>query len=374
LTVIEIVFWLTCFCGLIWAAAVFALAFGMARLRHSHSYAKPTIAILIAARNEEECISDCLAAIEKQDYPENLREIVVINDNSDDSTADIARSFRDKIPGLRIIDAGELPEGIAPKKNALIAGIKATSSDIILTTDTDCQPPPGWISGIATCFEQDVDAVVGYSPLTGRGLIGALARFDGFISAIISAGTTGLGYPGSSVGRNFAYRRQAWLDAGGFGSDAAAASGDDDLLLQRIASRGKKVVFATDPNSFVPARGKEKFPEWWRMKRRHYSAARRYKPGLVIAGTLLYLFNPALVIMTIMAAAGHIDPIVAVGVWGAKISADGLALSRGSRLFHHQGWVFPWLIGEILSPVIFTILLPVSMVGRINWKGRKLDG
>ena len=372
--IVGFIFWLTCICGLVWAAVVFALAVGMARLRHPRSDIRPTIAVLIAARNEEECIGDCLNAIEKQDYPQDLREIIVIDDNSNDSTAEIVSSFYDRIAGLKVIHAGELSEGIAPKKNALIAGIKATSSEIILTTDADCQPPPGWIAAVASCFEQDVDAVVGYSPLRGTGLTGGLARFDGFISAIISAGTTGLGYPSSSVGRNFAYRRQAWLDAGGFGTSAAAASGDDDLLLQRIASSGKKVVFATNPNSFVPAKGKEKFSEWWRMKRRHYSAGKRYKPGLVIAGTMLYLFNPALVVMTVMAATGQIDPVVTAAVWGAKLSADGLALARGARLFQYQGWILTWLIGEVISPIIFTILLPVSMIGKVKWKGRKLDG
>ena len=370
--------------GIVWTACALALAIGIGRLKLPESEAvtcgeataslgKPTVSVLIAARNEEHNIGRCLEAMSRQDYPDQLREIVVIDDNSTDGTAGIVKSYLDRIKGLRLIDAGELRPGMAPKKSALIKGIHATTGEIILTTDADCEPPPGWITGIVEAFSTETDSVVGYSPLRGAGQMGKLSRFDGLVSAVISAGSIGLGIAGSAVGRNFAYRRRAWQDAGGFGGSAAGASGDDDLLLQRIARNGGRIAFAIDPGTFVPARGKASFTDWWCMKRRHFSAGKRYTPSLKVLGSLLYLFNPALIAMFVFAMLGHIDPILAAAVWGAKLSVDGLALARGVRLFNERGWIVPWLIGEIISPFILTILIPASLVGKIAWKGRKLE-
>ena len=372
-TAAEIILYITLITGAIWAATVIALNIGLGRHKAFSSDFKPRLSVLIAARNEEKNIDDCLLTLSAQDYPVDLREIVVIDDNSTDRTKEIASGYTERIPGFKVIDVGTPREGVAPKKSALITGIAETTGEIIITTDADCSPPPGWLSEMAGLFEPDVDAVVGFSPLEGRGIAGALARFDSLVNAVISAGALGLGVAGSAVGRNFAYRRKAWQDAGGFGTGAAAASGDDDLLLQRIAANGGKILFATDPATFVPAWGRKSLVEWWRMKRRHFSAGKRYKFGLVILGTLLYLFNPALIALTVFAICGEIEPYwMITSTWCLKISIDGLALERGAERFRIYDWKLTWLIAELVSPFILTVLLPASMVGKIGWKGRRL--
>ena len=109
------------------------------------------------------------------------------------------------------------------------------------------------------------------------------------------------------------------------------------------------------------------------MKRRHYSAGKRYNPGFITLGIFLYAFNPLLIITAIMAALGSYDPIIIAAVWGAKACIDGLTLSRGARLLREHDWVLSWFLAEIVSPLIFTILLPLSMVGKVKWKDRSLN-
>lgn len=367
-----IILWITLVTGIVWVSAVIAIAIGLEQLRTHSGTSKPRVSVLIAVRNEEDNIPRCLKALSIQDYPVDLREFIVIDDNSTDRTAEIVNDFKDQIPGLMLIRAKPPTEGVAPKKNALITGINGSSGEVIITTDADCAPPPGWLNGIARLFELGVDAVVGYSPLEGKGMVGALVRFDGFINAVTSAGTIGLGIPTSAVGRNLAYRRSVWQEINGFGQDVAGASGDDDLLLQRIAEAGYKTLFNIDPDTFVPAKGQESFARWWQMKRRHFSAGKRYKPSLVVTGAVLYLFNPALILAAGMTLAGYFDPIVLAAIWGAKVSIDGLTLSRGAKLFRMRNWALTWLIAEIISPLIFTFLLPASLIGNIKWKDRSL--
>ncbi|MCF7809385.1 glycosyltransferase [bacterium] len=372
MTLTTITFYLLLFCGSVWVVAVFLLAIGLGRLRRVSSASLPSVSVLVAARNEEQNILKCLKALSEQNYPSDLREYIIINDNSTDRTAEIIEEFINTTPGFRLLQAEPAPAGVAPKKHTLLTGINASTGDIILTTDADCQPPHGWLRSMTGCFKPDTDAVVGHSPLHEIGLISSLVHFDGFINAVISAGTLGLGKASSSVGRNFAYLRTAFNKVGGFGSGLTTASGDDDLLLQRIVKNGGNAVFNIDPRSFVPALGQQTLRGWWQMKRRHYSAGKRYNPALIAIGIFLYAFNPLLIITAIMAAYGSYDPGTIAAVWGAKACIDGLALSRGARLLREHDWLLSWFLAEIVSPLIFTILLPLSMVGKVKWKDRTL--
>ena len=332
----------------------------------------------------------CLIA---QDYPKGKLEIVIIDDGSTDGTAALAIEAAEGTTNFRVIQAPPPPSGVSPKKNALMTGIEATTGEVILTTDADCRPGPHWVKNIAGYFEEGVNAVVGHSPLRisdfGLGSSAIrnpqsafrLASFDSFINAVVAAGTIGLGVPTTAVGRNFAYRRSAFEAVGGFGSSLSGASGDDDLLLQRIAAPipnskfqipNFPIRFAISPASFVPASGAATILDWLRVKRRHLSAGKRYSPGLITLATPLYLFNVGLLGLLALAAFGLISFWWLVGLWGAKALADGITLGKGAQLLNEKRWFSSWLVAELISPVIFTIMVPLSLVGKVTWKGREL--
>lgn len=349
------------------------LTIGLYMPRGSQSSKRHRATVLIAARNEAANIAACLNAIAAQDYPAELLDVIVIDDNSTDQTTAIAKSFRSQIPGLRVIDAGTPPMGIAPKKHALSVGIASATSAIILTTDADCTPPPGWIGGMVSCFADDVQAVAGFAPLDGSGIAGAIGRLDALINAVVSAGTIGIGSPATVTGRNFAYRKSAWEAVGGFGDTAKGASGDDDLLLQRISSSGGKVAFCDDPVTFVPSPAQPSVAAWLKMKRRHLSAGKRYQMPLLAFATLLYLFQVGLAVSFAFSLSGAIGWTGLLMVWMAKIAFDGIALGIGARRFKQRNWRVSWLVAEVLSPLIFAIIVPVSLFGKISWKGRQLN-
>src|SRR2546429_5211201 len=77
---------------------------------------EPTISVIIPARNEESVIAACVRSVAVQ--PEVL-EIVVVNDQSTDRTAEIVRGLASEIPRLRSLDTSELPAGWVGKKTAV---------------------------------------------------------------------------------------------------------------------------------------------------------------------------------------------------------------------------------------------------------------
>lgn len=343
----------------------------------------PSVSVLVAARNEEANIKNCLESLIGQDYPVDKLQIYIVDDRSEDSTAQIVQQYSEKYPIVHLLTASEPPPGIAPKKNAIMHGIESSSGDLILTTDADCTPSKKWVSTMISRFVGGVDAVVGFSPLTGTGLAAAISRFDSFVNAVVSASTIGLNKPTTAVGRNFAYRRSAWEQVSGFGSSVSGASGDDDLLLQRIAYGNHmpdskvcytpKVIFSIDPDSNVIALGPDNLSAWLKMKRRHISAGSRYKAKMIFISIFLYLFNILLILWGLMEVSGFYTGNFAPYIWETKLIFDALTLSLGAIILKHRGWAVQWMIAELVSPVLFTLLIPASLFGKIGWKGRILN-
>jgi len=79
----------------------------------------PQISVIVPARNEEACLADCLQSLVSQTGV--AFEIIVVDDHSTDRTREIATSF----PGVRVIDAGPLPDGWTGKNNAVAAGARS---------------------------------------------------------------------------------------------------------------------------------------------------------------------------------------------------------------------------------------------------------
>jgi glycosyltransferase involved in cell wall biosynthesis len=120
--------------------------------------ARPEVSVIIPARNEEACLGTCLASLTaQQGVP---FEIIVVDDGSTDRTAAIARSFL----GVKLIDAGPLPEGWSGKSNAAYSGARQARGKWLLFTDADTVHLAG---ALAHSFEEGkhhgVD-MLSYSP------------------------------------------------------------------------------------------------------------------------------------------------------------------------------------------------------------------
>ena len=92
---------------------------------------RPTVSVIVPARNEEACLWTCLNSLVEQTGM--AFEIIVVDDHSTDRTREIAVSF----PSVRIIDAGNLPAGWTGKNNAVATGARAARGEWLLFTDAD---------------------------------------------------------------------------------------------------------------------------------------------------------------------------------------------------------------------------------------------
>jgi len=234
----------------------------------------PGVSVIICARNEEKNLMDLIPSVLEQNYP-NF-EVIVINDNSWDDSADILKALQVRYPNLHVTHLDEEKQRMQGKKFAITLGIKAAKYERILLTDADCRTlGPNWIREMMTGIDRPI--ILGYSPYKRqKGILNALIRFDAYQTALNYFGMAMSGLPYMGVGRNLSYTKDTFFKVGGFRSHMNLLSGDDDLFINQVAnSKNTSVVISLE--SQMETEAKSTFFDWIKQKRRHFSVAPKYR-------------------------------------------------------------------------------------------------
>jgi chlorobactene glucosyltransferase len=129
----------------------------------------PLISVLVPARDEEDNIRACVESLQKQDYP-NF-EILVLDDNSTDDTADIVMELAAKDKRLRLLRGQTLPEDWAGKPFACYQLAQAAQGSWLLFVDADTIHEPEMLrSVLALALEQKTSLLSGFPRQIGSSL------------------------------------------------------------------------------------------------------------------------------------------------------------------------------------------------------------
>lgn len=119
----------------------------------------PFVSIVVPVCNEERWIEECIRALLAQDYPEDRYEILVVDNNSTDRSAERAAAF----PRVRL-----LRESVQGDFAARNRGIAEARGDILAFTDSDTAPRPGWLRAIvAHMSTTDAVLLIGHLEFSG---------------------------------------------------------------------------------------------------------------------------------------------------------------------------------------------------------------
>ena len=305
-------------------------------------YQQHPVSVIICARDEDENLARNLPGVLVQQYPSTY-EVVVVNDNSLDDSKYILQELKKTFKSMHVVELTQEAMHIAGKKYPLSVGIREAKHEVLLLTDADCVPASEhWVEKMQGAYGEETEIVLGYGAYhKRRGLLNKLIRFETFHTALQYLSYALAGIPYMGVGRNLSYKKSLFFRNKGFSSINHIPSGDDDLFINRCATRTNTAVMI-DPESITRSIPKTTWGSWLRQKARHYTTARYYKPkhkfllGLYFATQFAFypLFAAALVLF---------DWRLALGVFGLRLILQGIVLYKSMKKLDEKD-LWPWYL------------------------------
>jgi len=191
----------------------------------------PTISIIIPARNEEKRLGQLLESISRQSFAPF--EVIVVNDQSTDKTAEVAKNF-----GATVIESGKRPADFAPKPFVCDVGFKQSTGSVVLFLDADTCLAPNFVETVASFFSLSNNNVLSIQPFhrTSK-LVQSLSFYFHFVSIVASGLLSLLPFSLGVFGPCIAMRRQAYESVGGFTNEKVKSSIIEDVELGEVLKR-----------------------------------------------------------------------------------------------------------------------------------------
>jgi len=254
-----------------------------------HTY-KLAISVIVAAKNEEDNIKELITSLKIQNYPNEKFEVVIVDDNSTDSTFNFTQEEILGYSNFSVIKAeNKKYEG---KRGALQIGIEKSKYDYILITDADCIASDNLLIAYSNKFSANFDFIFGVSPFRQtKSIVNKIACFDNLWVHILSFAFANIGLPYSASARSFGFRKSSFLKINGYKFTTDTLSGDDDLLLREAIKHRNKIGTITEKNAFVYTNSKSSLREFIRQKSRHISTSNYYAPKILFLLGIWHLLN-----------------------------------------------------------------------------------
>ncbi|MFC2083814.1 glycosyltransferase [Bacteroidota bacterium] len=214
----------------------------------------PSVSVIVAVRDEEENIHDCIRSLNNLNYPDEKIEIIIIDDHSTDNTSEIVKNFISNKQKFKLLFVEKQIGKLSGKANAISNAIKEARGEIILTTDADCAVSPNWAKTIASYFTEDVAVVCGFTNQNENKLFGAMQSVDFIYLLAVASGLINLGKPLSCIGNNMSYRRDVYDEMGGYESLPFSVTEDSRLLIAIDKLKKYKILYPLDPEGLVTSK------------------------------------------------------------------------------------------------------------------------
>lgn len=263
---------------------------------------KTKVTILIAARNEEDNIRATIEDLLAQDYPRELTEIIIVDDHSTDNTAAIINSYAGH--GVQLIQLHADQALNSYKKKAIAEAIRRSTGELMVATDADCRMGTKWLSTIVGYYETEQPLMIS-SPVAyfeEKNLFEYLQTLE--FSYLIGMGASFIGNNRASTcnGANLAYRKDTFYEVGGFSGIDDLASGDDELLLQKIAARFPgRIGFLKSNHAVVYTHAKHNLKSFIQQRRRWASKSTKYKDKkIIVVAICIWFFNALMIVNALL--------------------------------------------------------------------------
>lgn len=340
----------------------------------------PAIAVIIPARNEEANIGPCLTGLAQQTYPSDRLQVVVVDDNSSDRTAEVVEVLAARHPAIRLLRSPALPRDWTGKTHACWIGANAVSesADWLCFLDADMRAEPALLASAMQAAAAERLDLLSLAPRQELGSFAErLTMPCGLYALAFCQDLARLQAPDSSdataTGQFMLLRRDAYTRVGGHAAVRSIIS--EDVALARLMKRSGCRVVLKDGSRLLSTRMYTGWQTLW--------------PGLA-KNLIDMLGGPVATVATSLAAVVLAWAAVLLPAWdavacwqGSEIACIALvpALMASAAAFglHIAG------AGHFRIPAWYGLLFPLGytvgaamaldsirqrLTGRVSWKGR----
>ena len=328
------------------------------------------VSVIVPARNEEQNIARLIRSLKAQTCVGDGYEIIIVDDGSTDSTADIVKQFQASNISLIRLPAG----APSSKKMAISAGIRLAKGELIVCTDADCTHPPEWLKTLHDFYiSRQASFIAAPVKFTyDSSLLQKFQALDFLTLQGITAASVATGFHTMCNGANLAYPKKTFEAVNGFDGIDRVATGDDMLLMFKIWKNDPQhVYYLKNENAIVSTAPMPTWRAFFMQRKRWASKSLVYDDFRIITVLgFVYLFN---LLFFALVAAAITDPAYwwhVAGFWIAKTMIETPFVYSVAR-FYQEKHLVKYLLPFQPLHIFYTVFIGlVSQFGKYEWKGR----
>jgi cellulose synthase/poly-beta-1,6-N-acetylglucosamine synthase-like glycosyltransferase len=333
------------------------------------------ISVIIPFRNESETILHSLKSIEGQDFPKDKFEVIYVNDCSDDDSLEKITNSQ-KSSNIKVISVPGVYYNQAHKKRAVKYAIDNSAGSIIVVTDCDCIHGSKWLSIMISYFDKDTAMISGpVTFITGSSFFNKFQKLE-FAGLILSgAGLIGNSTPIICNGANLAYRKDVFNTVNGYNDDLFLSSGDDELLMQRIAAETNlKIKFCNESGAVVFTNPNNSLGSFIQQRRRWASKGLFYKNKMLITKLIFVFFFYLEMFLLPLAAVIFSEQVWYIFIFSLifKMCFEYPVMKKGAGFLFDKELLRFFIPAEIIQIPYIVIAVLLGTVGNFTWKERKV--
>lgn len=303
----------------------------------THLEEYPFVSIMVPAHNEGIVIEKTVRSLLSLDYPAERYEVIIINDNSSDNSAQILKRIQDEKPAvtLKVINTDAVTGGKG-KSNALNIGFNISKGEYLAIYDADNTPEKKALKYLVVTLSrnEDLGAVIGKFRTRNKSY-NLLTRFINietlFFQWMAQAGRWKLFKLCTIPGTNFLIRRSIIEEIGGWDTKALA---EDTEISFRIYRMGYKIMFM--PKAVTWEQEPQTFKVWFKQRTRW------------VKGNIYVIFKDIKYLFDLKSGPIKFDIIYFTSIYFTSIYLFGLTAS---------------IISDVLFILGLTQLITVNVVG-----------
>jgi len=338
---------------------------------------KTSFSIIIPFRNESKNLLPLLESIVKIQYPKQLFEVLLIDDESTDNSVRIIEHFCSKLEGseqLKIRILSNKRTSASPKKDAISMAIDEATNSWIITTDADVIAPPLWLESYHTMIELNNPKMV-CGPVTyssNKSFVQSYQVFDSLSLQAVAMGSFANANPLLCNGANMGYKKDAFKALNGFQGNTHIASGDDIFLLEKFKKAyPKDIYFLKTDMATVTTKPQNSWSSLVNQRVRWASKTSQQKSSVTKAiGLLVFITNIWMIVGAILTifTARFLETYLLFLI--LKFVVDISLTMACASFFRKKIRSMSFLLNWLLYPIITTIVVFKSFTGTYRWKDR----